>query len=811
MAYDIFGVNGGSNSGTTAYKSNTAVKNAGKQYDVFNIGSVQAVANPNKQTTKAQPKVPTQPPTAQQKATTFLSKVGSVAKKAATGGAKLTGEAGRAIARPVIDVATGQGAKATHDAAQLTADTTGGAANYLLKTAIANPIKETAAQLSGNKKAEQNATQQSNVDLGLGKNGKDLKHGLIKTGAEAASAATNLVGGGEATALKTIIKEGGKQAIKRIGKDAAIGAAAGASNTLANDPGATKKDIAKNTAFGGIIGGAAPGLLQGASDITHGIAGKAGSADAKQLVEKQKVQTLMEAGKKPVAPLEYTPSNPKVKELVDANNRQQEAVDAPAKQAEQQRATVAKQTADTKVKSDKIDNQIELINAKKADGKFTNVDKVKVQQLQDEKTKLQAPSTVAGAATTPTETQIAKTAPVEAQPPETANVKPESVSSANSTPKNVISVDGKQHELSGDTLKEYTQIKSNYDRRVQTLNGMKDRQFAQKQLKAEGMKLAAEKRRLTGNLTPRERYAIVAKERSAYVGKKLELNVGGKSVKGEIAAKPAYGNVKVKLEDGSVISVKHGELPEDKRTDREILAPHVSKPGVKEYIPGQKKSPTLLEKQTKPKSKTTEKISNRKQTEIKAAGPEPITVPIKEPEIKQPDIGVPKLAQGVEANAIKKGLTQGFADKPEYAKVNIKQQSEAAANLVKTDPERAYRIAMGHEKAPEDLLPESVFIAVEHAATKTGNTELLRKLATESHLTSEATGMGQRIRMLGERDTNSAVSNIKKVSDARKAAFERKSKTTVAKATGDEIKQIRAAKPKVTKETWSSFVDSIKC
>ena len=103
-----------------------------------------------------------------------------------------------------------------------------------------------------------------------------------------------------------------------------------------------------------------------------------------------------------------------------------------------------------------------------------------------------------------------------------------------------------------------------------------------------------------------------------------------------------------------------------------------------------------------------------------------------------PDIGTTKLAQGVEDNAIKRGLTDGFANKPEYAKVKISDQTKAATNLLKTNPEKAVRIAMGHEAPPEGLLPESAFIAVEHQATKTGNVELLRQLAEQSLLKPQA-------------------------------------------------------------------------
>jgi hypothetical protein len=41
--------------------------------------------------------------------------------------------------------------------------------------------------------------------------------------------------------------------------------------------------------------------------------------------------------------------------------------------------------------------------------------------------------------------------------------------------------------------------------------------------------------------------------------------------------------------------------------------------------------------------------------------------------------------------------------------------------------------------------------------------------------------------------------------------YEKRTGKTADKAVSDEVKQIRAAKPKVTKETWGSFVDGLKC
>lgn len=169
-----------------------------------------------------------------------------------------------------------------------------------------------------------------------------------------------------------------------------------------------------------------------------------------------------------------------------------------------------------------------------------------------------------------------------------------------------------------------------------------------------------------------------------------------------------------------------------------------------------------------------------------------------------------KLAQGVEEKAIANKLTQGFEGKPEYQTVSVADQAKMAADLIKGDPEKATRIAMGTEAPPEGLLPESVFVAMEDYATANKDVDLLRDLATKSTLNSEATGMGQRIRMLAERDPNSPVAAIQKVTKAREDAatkrFGPKAKDTIKTQIRIEIKRANA-KPK----SWIDWVESIKC
>lgn len=209
-----------------------------------------------------------------------------------------------------------------------------------------------------------------------------------------------------------------------------------------------------------------------------------------------------------------------------------------------------------------------------------------------------------------------------------------------------------------------------------------------------------------------------------------------------------------------------------------------------------------------PTPKTTEGVSTPEAVSTVADIIAPSTTSAR----KEPEIKTSKLALGVEAKAIEAKLTEGFRDLPEYETVKVANQAEKAAKLLKSDPVRATRIAMGKELPPADLLPESVFVAVENQAMKMSNVNVLRDLATASTLPSEATGMGQRIRLLAERNPFSAVSAIRDVQLAREAKAQR-THGDVKKAREkikSEVKvELKKSAPKA--EAWQSFLETIKC
>lgn len=170
------------------------------------------------------------------------------------------------------------------------------------------------------------------------------------------------------------------------------------------------------------------------------------------------------------------------------------------------------------------------------------------------------------------------------------------------------------------------------------------------------------------------------------------------------------------------------------------------------------------------------------------------------------------LSAGIEQSAIENKLTKSFGDLPEYQTMNIKEQAKLALDLINTNYDLAKKVALGEEPSPQGLHPEAVFTAVEAKAIKEGDVPTLKSLATRSTLTTEATTMGQRIKLLDERNPDSPVKAIRDVARAREEAVKKRSGNVKneIKKTAKEIKsEIEKTKPK--KQDWTSFIREIQC
>lgn len=305
-----------------------------------------------------------------------------------------------------------------------------------------------------------------------------------------------------------------------------------------------------------------------------------------------------------------------------------------------------------------------------------------------------------------------------------------------SKPDNVIAVsheDGSvtHHELTGSALEEYTAAKEQHDKTVATYKNVRpglDREYAAKRIKAAGYKFAAEKRRITGNLTHKEAGTILDKERSAYVGKDIDVNVNGTTVRGKIASTPAFGNVKVQLEDGTTVSVKHADIPEDRRSDAEILAPHLNRPGVSEY------EPPVPEKRMTP----VREVIAKKRADLES---------VKTTSEPPPDTRTtPKVEQVADSKfksrvyeRLQKEQPEALKDDVGYKAINLKEDASKAADIVATDKNKAYRIALGVEDDPS-VTSTAVNIAMSEKALEDGNVGLYSQLVKSRSLTQTRRG-----------------------------------------------------------------------
>lgn len=129
--------------------------------------------------------------------------------------------------------------------------------------------------------------------------------------------------------------------------------------------------------------------------------------------------------------------------------------------------------------------------------------------------------------------------------------------------------------------------------------------------------------------------------------------------------------------------------------------------------------------------------------------------------------GVSGVAKTTEARTIENKLSTGFADLPTYEKVNLADQANKTVDLINTDYNIAKEIALGNRKAPEGLLPTSVYKGVETQAIKEGDVETLRQLATQSKIVGQSTKAGQFNAALAQKDPESPLTVMQKVIKAR--------------------------------------------
>ena len=168
------------------------------------------------------------------------------------------------------------------------------------------------------------------------------------------------------------------------------------------------------------------------------------------------------------------------------------------------------------------------------------------------------------------------------------------------------------------------------------------------------------------------------------------------------------------------------------------------------------------------------------------------------------------LSAKVEADAVTRGLADSFPDLPASRTVSMEDQGNLSLDYIMKNPDEAKEVAMGTRAAPKGVYPESVFVALEKKATAAGDIELIEDL-TQSKLALSAKAMGQRIRILGERDATSPTEAIQIVQAEREAELARKG-TDIRRETVKGTKEVMGEIRKLnTRQTWEDFIGTIIC
>lgn len=174
---------------------------------------------------------------------------------------------------------------------------------------------------------------------------------------------------------------------------------------------------------------------------------------------------------------------------------------------------------------------------------------------------------------------------------------------------------------------------------------------------------------------------------------------------------------------------------------------------------------------------------------------------------------------------LKKENPDKFKDDATYEAVKLKEDLDRAAELVATDKEKAYRIAMGMETST-DILSTSVSEIMFEKALDEGNLTMANTLL--KNLSFRATRMGQEIVALkGGVSNNSTAQFVKELIDTRLAELGKKYLGDITdKATKDSNqkrglkkikKEVESVKEKISKKKEldlaeaQSIIDSLTC
>jgi len=174
-----------------------------------------------------------------------------------------------------------------------------------------------------------------------------------------------------------------------------------------------------------------------------------------------------------------------------------------------------------------------------------------------------------------------------------------------------------------------------------------------------------------------------------------------------------------------------------------------------------------------------------------------------------------KVAKSIEAKAEEKGIVEEFKGLAEYSPVVIKEQRTRIEKLMMENIDKAKRMAIGEESLDSNIKGAMLVKMMEDYAMDQKDGEFILELAN-SPLVSETSEAGQTLRLIREREPDSATAKMQEVKKERENAAKKKRKGKTKKQITDKMKKslgekISQKKRKVNKYAWESFINEITC
>jgi len=124
--------------------------------------------------------------------------------------------------------------------------------------------------------------------------------------------------------------------------------------------------------------------------------------------------------------------------------------------------------------------------------------------------------------------------------------------------------------------------------------------------------------------------------------------------------------------------------------------------------------------------------------------------------------GVSKIGKSIEAKAVEAKLTTGFDKVAGYDPITIKDQADKAAALVNDNIDTARAVIRGDKPLPDGLRGTALVTAMEEHIKANPNPEMAYELAN-SPLVSESSAAAQEMRLMAEREPDSATAKIQEI------------------------------------------------